>query len=130
MTLDGKIATRSGKSKWITGEEARKRVHADRQRYAAIMVGVNTVIKDDPLLTCRLDSFESSDVEELQVVDNPILRICLKGKWRKTRLLFEADLEGCADSTLRGFGTFQAPLLEPIRIIATRGYVRHSILRW
>lgn len=58
MTLDGKIATRSGKSKWITGPEARRHVHEGRQRNAAIMVGVNTVIKDDPLLTCRLGKFE------------------------------------------------------------------------
>ena len=61
MTLDGKIATRSGKSKWVTGEAARRRVHQDRQRYAAVMVGVNTVIKDDPLLTCRLDCFDDED---------------------------------------------------------------------
>lgn len=56
MTLDGKIATVSGQSKWITGEAARRRVHADRNRYTAIMVGVNTVLADDPLLTCRLPS--------------------------------------------------------------------------
>lgn len=56
MTLDGKIATRTGASKWITGAEARQRVHEDRARYAAIMVGVNTVIADDPLLTCRLEA--------------------------------------------------------------------------
>lgn len=61
MTLDGKIATRSGKSKWITSEAARKRVHEDRHRYSAIMVGVNTVIKDDPLLTCRLMDFQTDD---------------------------------------------------------------------
>ena len=60
MTLDGKIATHTGASRWITGEVARKRVHEDRQRYAAIMVGVNTIVKDDPQLTCRLDLFEGS----------------------------------------------------------------------
>lgn len=54
MTLDGKIATRTGASQWITGEAARQRVHEDRNRYAAVMVGVGTVIADDPSLTCRL----------------------------------------------------------------------------
>lgn len=53
MTLDGKLATSTGLSRWITGEAARARVHADRNRYAAILVGVGTVLADDPLLTCR-----------------------------------------------------------------------------
>ena len=55
MTLDGKIATRTGASRWITGEEARQQVHRDRHRYAAIMAGVGTVLTDDPLLTCRME---------------------------------------------------------------------------
>ena len=54
MTMDGKSACVSGKSQWITGETARRRVHADRNRYAAVLVGVGTVIADDPLLTCRI----------------------------------------------------------------------------
>ncbi len=53
MTLDGKIATSGGESKWITGERARAIVHGYRNKYSAIMVGVNTVIADDPHLTCR-----------------------------------------------------------------------------
>lgn len=55
MTIDGKIAAFTGKSKWITGEEARKHVHNERNRNTAIMVGVGTVITDDPMLTCRID---------------------------------------------------------------------------
>ena len=55
MTLDGKTATRTGASRWITGEEARRRVHQDRHRYSAIMTGVGTVLADNPLLTCRME---------------------------------------------------------------------------
>lgn len=55
MTMDGKIATRTGKSKWITGEAARKHVHEQRHRYSAIMVGSGTVLADDPMLTCRIE---------------------------------------------------------------------------
>lgn len=53
MTLDGKIATVTGASRWITGEEARKHVHSLRGRYSAIMAGIGTVLADDPLLNCR-----------------------------------------------------------------------------
>ena len=53
MTMDGKIATYSGKSKWITGEEARAHVMEQRNALTGIMVGSETVIKDDPALTCR-----------------------------------------------------------------------------
>ncbi len=53
MSLDGKIATNTGDSRWISGEESRKTVHKLRNQYSGIMVGINTVIKDDPLLSIR-----------------------------------------------------------------------------
>jgi diaminohydroxyphosphoribosylaminopyrimidine deaminase/5-amino-6-(5-phosphoribosylamino)uracil reductase len=53
MTLDGKIATRTGDSKWISGSESRALVHAQRGRMDAIVVGIGTVLADDPLLTAR-----------------------------------------------------------------------------
>lgn len=54
MTLDGKIACESGESKWVTSETAREHVQMTRNALSAIMVGVQTVLQDDPGLTCRL----------------------------------------------------------------------------
>lgn len=56
MTLDGKIACYTGESKWITGEAARAHVQQERLRHSAIMVGIGTVLADDPMLTCRLEN--------------------------------------------------------------------------
>ena len=53
VSLDGKIATKSGDSKWISGSESRKYVHYLRYASDAIMVGANTILADDPHLTCR-----------------------------------------------------------------------------
>lgn len=55
MTMDGKIATHTGASRWVTGEAARQHVQTQRHRFRGIMVGVGTVLEDDPLLTCRID---------------------------------------------------------------------------
>lgn len=55
MTMDGKIAAYTGKSRWITGEKAREHVQAQRNLYTAIMVGSGTILSDDPLLTCRME---------------------------------------------------------------------------
>lgn len=53
MTLDGKIATRTGDSKWISNEASRRRVHVLRGRMDAIVAGIGTALADDPLLTAR-----------------------------------------------------------------------------
>ena len=55
MTLDGKIATRTGHSQWVSGEESRNRVQQTRNALKGIMVGIGTVLNDDPSLTCRIE---------------------------------------------------------------------------
>lgn len=71
MTLDGKIATRTGASKWITGEAARNHVHQLRGRYAGILAGVGTVLADDPMLNCRIDGAH----QPLRIILDSHLRI-------------------------------------------------------
>jgi diaminohydroxyphosphoribosylaminopyrimidine deaminase/5-amino-6-(5-phosphoribosylamino)uracil reductase len=55
MTLDGKVATRTGDSQWISGEASRARAHRWRAESDAVAVGIHTAINDDPLLTARVD---------------------------------------------------------------------------
>ncbi len=76
MTMDGKIATRTGESRWITGEAARRRVHEDRHQYSAIMVGVNTVLADNPMLNCRLENCKNPK----RIICDTNLRMPLKSK--------------------------------------------------
>ena len=55
MTMDGKIAAYTGESKWITNEVSRMKVKESRNQYVGIMVGIGTVLEDDPQLTCRIE---------------------------------------------------------------------------
>lgn len=70
MTADGRTATVTGKSKWITGEKARENVHRTRARVAAVMTGIGTVKADDPLLTCRLDDGKEHHQPERIIIDS------------------------------------------------------------
>ncbi len=62
VTLDGKIATYTGKSKWISNEKAREEVHMLRHYMSGIMVGINTVIADNPMLNCRTEGLTSRTI--------------------------------------------------------------------
>ena len=76
MTLDGKIATKTGASKWITGEAARAAVQHMRHRYMGIMAGIGTVLADDPMLNVRVEGWKSP----IRILCDSGLRIPLDGQ--------------------------------------------------
>ncbi|MBR2736313.1 MAG: bifunctional diaminohydroxyphosphoribosylaminopyrimidine deaminase/5-amino-6-(5-phosphoribosylamino)uracil reductase RibD [Firmicutes bacterium] len=80
MTADGKIATVTGDSKWITGEEARRHVHQTRKAVAAIMAGIGTVLADDPMLNCRVEE----GVDPVRIICDSKLRIPAESQIVKT----------------------------------------------
>lgn len=81
MSLDGKIATKTGESKWITDIESRENVHRLRNEVSGIMVGVNTVIEDNPQLTCRIEDGRNP----IRIVVDSKLRIPLNSKILKNQ---------------------------------------------
>ena len=103
MTLDGRIADRTGQSKWITGPEAREAVQALRRRVDAVMVGAGTVMADNPGLRCRLPDAPSA---WRVVVDGrgrtpATARVCTDA-WAETTVL--ATSSACSDAKRRAWG--------------------------
>ena len=80
MTLDGKIASFSGDSKWVTGEKAREHTHFLRKKYRGILVGIGTVLADDPMLNCRIEN----GVDPVRIVCDSHLQIPLECQLVKT----------------------------------------------
>lgn len=80
MTLDGKIAAYTGDSKWITKDKTREHVHYLRKKYSAIMVGINTVLADNPMLNCRIEE----GVDPIRIILDTTLRIPLDSALVKT----------------------------------------------
>jgi diaminohydroxyphosphoribosylaminopyrimidine deaminase/5-amino-6-(5-phosphoribosylamino)uracil reductase len=81
-SLDGRIAIRSGASRWITGEEARQRAHHLRATHDAVMIGSGTALADDPELTCRLPGLE--DRSPVRIVVDGRLRMAPSSRLART----------------------------------------------
>ena len=104
MTMDGKVATANGESRWITGVKAREHVHKLRRQVDVIAVGVNTVLKDDPQLTARLRSRKTQS----KILRQPV------------RLIFDSSLRiPSTAKVLRNIGTNPTA-------IATTSRARHG----
>lgn len=78
MTLDGKIASATGDSKWVTNSSSRQWVHQLRHRVSGIMVGIGTVLADDPELTTRLE--DKAGVDPVRIIVDSGARIPLEAK--------------------------------------------------
>lgn len=122
MTADGKIATDTGKSQWITGEAARKQVHQLRAYYPAILVGIGTVLADNPMLNCRLEPTEAQTGREPR---NPV-RIVMDSRLRipfDSRLVQSAKDIPLIIATALGSDeiTGDAEIQERIRLLTSAG---------
>jgi diaminohydroxyphosphoribosylaminopyrimidine deaminase/5-amino-6-(5-phosphoribosylamino)uracil reductase len=137
-TLDGRIAVHTGESRWITGPEARDRVHVMRARYDAVMVGVGTATVDDPELTCRLPGVALR--QPVRVVVDARLRMPLTAKLVRTAreiptwVITRDDADGRRAEALRDLGVELIELpgaaggypdpKEMLRAIGKRGLTR------
>jgi diaminohydroxyphosphoribosylaminopyrimidine deaminase/5-amino-6-(5-phosphoribosylamino)uracil reductase len=133
MTLDGKIAAGSGDSRWITGPEARQHVHQLRNIYDAIMVGIGTVLADNPRLNTRLQEGQGRDPVRV-IIDNqldlPVNSIIAQSSREQPSLVFcgkEIDEHKASELSRLGVEIIKTdlenglvPLQEVLAILAQR----------
>ncbi|MCR1950037.1 bifunctional diaminohydroxyphosphoribosylaminopyrimidine deaminase/5-amino-6-(5-phosphoribosylamino)uracil reductase RibD [Clostridium sp. DSM 100503] len=97
ISLDGKIATKTGESKWITGEISRLKVHELRNELSAIMIGINTVLQDDPSLTCNINNGRNP----IRIIVDSNLRIPLDSKILKNSHNYKTIIATTKDADLK-----------------------------
>ncbi len=115
MTLDGKIACYTGDSMWITNEKSRQLVHKLRNKYSAIMVGVNTIMHDDPMLNCRIEG----GVDPIRIVCDSNLRIPLESKIVKTA----QDIRTIVACTVKESSKIELLMDNGVEILVTSGKI-------
>ncbi len=125
MSLDGKIACATGDSKWVTGEEARIQVHELRNRYMGILVGIGTVLADDPLLTCRIEGGRNPirilcDSRLRVPTDSQVVRTA-----REIPTIVACSEEACASDAARE--KQEALRRAGVQILSTRGGVEVNL---
>jgi diaminohydroxyphosphoribosylaminopyrimidine deaminase/5-amino-6-(5-phosphoribosylamino)uracil reductase len=135
LSIDGRIASRTGASKWVTGPEARARVHLLRAQHDAVMIGIGTVLADDPRLTVR----DAPGQSPLRVVLDTKLRLPIGSRLVQTArevptwVLCTTDAPSSAEEELvaRGVEVLRAPpsaegRIDPLaglKLLASRGIV-------
>lgn len=136
-TLDGRIATRTGESQWITGPDSRRASHALRGRHDAVMVGVGTVLADDPDLTCRIEGYRSRALVRV-VADSRLrtrrtARLVVTARESPTWLLTRTDADAGRRALLAGCGVqvvgvpsaaIGVDIAAGLRLLAERGITR------
>jgi diaminohydroxyphosphoribosylaminopyrimidine deaminase/5-amino-6-(5-phosphoribosylamino)uracil reductase len=139
LSLDGRIASRTGSSKWVTGPEARARVHLLRAHHDAVVIGIGTALADDPRLTVR----DAPGQSPLRIVFDTKLRLPLSGRLVQTArevptwVICTTDAPSSAEGQLveRGVEVLRAPAsaegridpLAALRMMASRGIVAAMI---
>lgn len=126
MSLDGKIATRTGNSQWISCEKSRQEVHYLRNNYSAIMVGIGTVLADDPMLNCRL---ESAIRQPIRIIADSHLRIGLDSKIVKTAKKYRTIIAHIArNDIVEKRKRLQAAGVELLEVPEKDGHINIKIL--
>lgn len=118
MTLDGKIATHTGASQWITGETARQHVHQLRGYYSAILVGIGTVLADDPLLNCRIPGSH----QPVRIVVDSHLRLPLNSQLAETAGKYRT-IVACAENHPEKAAALQSLGIEVLHLPGLDGKV-------
>tara|TARA_R110001592_G_scaffold79054_1_gene236708 strand:- start:38432 stop:39517 length:1086 start_codon:yes stop_codon:yes gene_type:complete len=129
-TLDGKIALSSGESQWITGDLARKHAHLLRARHDAILVGVGTVLQDNPMLSTRLGGLDHNPVRVVldTHLQTPLDSILLKTAYAIRLWIFHSDEGENVSSLIAGGAALHQcdphDLKTVLAVLATRGITR------